>query len=153
MECLKLKEQNQALQEVSTNPQTLAHFRHFSSLFRKLCVDNFPALPAHPYLSTVLKVLKFDAHRIYALVTHQHHVGPMDRSLFFYNTPLSRLPPGLGVTFNKIHIFNDKTVFVPKDFQDFAHLTLFLARNNFDFVILLDAALHSRHNPPLPDSG
>ena len=113
------------------------------ALSRKLCIDNLSALPAYPDHSAVLKALHLDAYRIDAFVTHQHHVGPMDRSLFFYNTPMSRLTSGLGVTFDKIHIFNDKTIRVPKDPQDLAHLILFLARNNSDFVVLLDAALHS----------
>jgi hypothetical protein len=128
-------------------------FLNFSSLSVRLCIDDFPALPAHPDHFGIFKALHLDTHGIYAFVTHQHYIGRMDRSLFVYNTPLSGLPPGLGVTLNKVHIFDDDTILVPKNFQNLAHLTLFLARNDFDFIVLLYAALCSCHTTPLTESG
>jgi hypothetical protein len=118
-----------------------------------LRIDNLSALPAGPDTFAIFKTLHLDADRIYAFVTHQHHIGRMNPSLFFYNTTLSRLSPGLGVTLNEVHIFNDDTILVPKDFQNLAHLTLFLARNNLDFVVFPYAALRSCHTTPLTEFG
>jgi hypothetical protein len=77
----------------------------------------------------------------------------MDGGLFFYDTPLSGLAARFRVRLHEVNVLNNNPILAPKDFQDLAHLTLFLARNDFNFVILLDAALCSRHNSPLPESG
>lgn len=86
-----------------------------------------------------------DSNRFIALFAEKHHIGDMERCLFFEDPPLSLFAMGTGMPLDEINLLHDHFLFLRDDSQDAAALPLLPAVNDHDQIIFLDMKFRNDH--------
>lgn len=102
-----------------------------------LFIEDFTTLLAVAGLLSSLKYPITDSHGFVALLTEEHHIGDMERRLFFEDPPPFLLTVGPGVSLDEIDLFDEHSFLLRKDLQDPAALSLLPSVGHHDQIILL----------------
>jgi hypothetical protein len=101
-------------------------------------INNFIAFLAVANALAVLEHPPSHTSGISAFATHHHEVGNWDRVLLFHDTSLATVCPWPHVALDKIDFLHYGPVFLGKNLQNFAGLTLFFPGNNHNYIVSFD---------------
>jgi hypothetical protein len=109
-----------------------------------LFIKRLAALDTNAGLVSVFKDIPFAPHRLIALGTEQHYVGTVYWGLFFLNTA-GLIAPRTGMPFNYVQTFNEHTVLLAEDTQNFTGLFTIFSGDHHDRVAFFYSQLIALH--------